>query len=122
MPVISVLSARPVAQGEQAESACFHDLNLDQVCARLVAGREWYNLLPFLRTPLRDVAEVDYRGTVKDYHGELRRWPEMNHVEEQIADRVVRLFPAEFAALDGFCGRHAGFQDENVAAFDRSRG
>jgi DNA mismatch repair protein MutS len=58
-------------------------------------------------------------GAVKDYHGRFTNWPEMNHVEEWIADRVVRLFPAEFAALDGFCARQAGFEDETVAAFDR---
>ena len=58
-------------------------------------------------------------GSVKDYRGELRNWPEMDHVEEWIADRVARLFPAEFAALDAFCARHGGFEDETVTAFDR---
>jgi len=57
-------------------------------------------------------------GSVEDYRGALRNWPEMDHVEEWIADRVARLFPAEFAALDDFCARHGGFQDETVAAFD----
>ena len=59
------------------------------------------------------------RGAVKDYRGRFRNWPEMNHVEEQIADRVARLFPDVFAALDGFCERHAGFLDDTVRAFDR---
>jgi DNA mismatch repair protein MutS len=43
----------------------------------------------------------------------------MDHVEEWIADRVARLFPDEFAALDGFRARHDGFEDEAVTAFDR---
>jgi DNA mismatch repair protein MutS len=59
------------------------------------------------------------RGEVKDYRGKFRNWPELNHVEEQIADRVARLFPGVFAALDGFCERHAGFADDTVRAFDR---
>jgi len=59
------------------------------------------------------------RGAVKDYRGKFTNWPEMNHVEEWIADRVARLFPAEFAALDDFCGRQPGFQDENIVTFDR---
>jgi len=59
------------------------------------------------------------RGAVKDYRGKFTNWPEMNHVEEWIADRVARLFTAEFAALDAFCARHAGFQDENIVSFDR---
>ena len=57
--------------------------------------------------------------SVEDYRGTLRNWPEMDHVEEWIADRVARLFPAEFAALDDFCARHDGFEDETVTTFDR---
>lgn len=261
MPVMSVLTARPVAPGKQPEPSFFRDLNLDQVCAGVTAGREQYDLDPFLRTPLHDAAAVEYRhavfrdlenrgtggavrefaeqmravrarldqahklryryqkeswflaaargycaavsaladalgqakiassglaalrdylvgyvesagfadlaaeagdvakaldaitycvnikgprvtvsryegetdfsadvaatfarfarGAVKDYRAGFRNWPEMNHVEEWIADRVARLFPEQFAALDAFCGRHGGFQDETVAAFDR---
>jgi hypothetical protein len=59
------------------------------------------------------------RGAGKDYRGSLRNWPEMDHVEEWIADRVAKLFPAEFAALDDFCAGHGGFEDETVTAFDR---
>jgi DNA mismatch repair protein MutS len=59
------------------------------------------------------------RGAGKDYRSSLRNWPEMDHVEECIADRVAKLFPAEFAALDDFRARHDGFEDETVSAFDR---
>jgi DNA mismatch repair protein MutS len=59
------------------------------------------------------------RGAVKDYRATFGNWPEMDHVQEWIADRVARLFPAEFAALDAFCARHGRFEDETVAAFDR---
>jgi DNA mismatch repair protein MutS len=59
------------------------------------------------------------RGTAKDYRQSLQHWPEMDQVEEQVADRVARLFPEAFAALDRFCARHAGFLDETVAVFDR---
>jgi hypothetical protein len=58
-------------------------------------------------------------GSVNDYRDALRNWPEMDHVEEWIADRVARLFPAEFAALDDFCARHGEFEDETVTTFDR---
>lgn len=261
MPVISVLHAQPVAAGTRPEPSFFRDLNLDQVCAAITAGRERYDLAPFLRMPLHDAAAVEYRhevlrdlenpgtagavtefaermravrenlalarklryryqreswflsaargycaavgsltaalgraepastgltalrdylarhvtsaaftgladeasgvagvldgvtycvnikgprvtvtryeeeadfsadvvatferfarGAGKDYRGSLRNWPEMDHVEEWIADRVARLFPAEFAALDDFCARHGGFEDETVTAFDR---
>jgi hypothetical protein len=261
MPVISVLSASPVTTGEQPEPSFFRDLNLDQVCARVTAGREQYDLVPFFRTPLGDAAAVDYRhevlrdleqqetaqaivgfaermravrdnlaqarklryryqkeswflaagrgycaavsalavalgqadlasrglttfrdylvgyaaspefaglagqaaevagaldgvtyclnirgprvtvtryegeadfsadvvatfakfarGAVKDYRAAFSNWREMDHVQEWIADRVARLFPAEFAALDEFCARHGRFEDETVTTFDR---
>jgi DNA mismatch repair protein MutS len=261
VPVVSILSASPAAPGGQPEPAFFRDLNLDQVCACVTAGREQYDLVPFFRAPLRDAAAVRYRhevlrdlekqetaggvitfaermravrdslaqarklryryqkeswflaaardycaavsaladalgqaelvsrgftafreylnryaasaafasligesaevaraldgvtycvnirgarvtvtryegeddfsadvvatfakfagGTTKDYRASFRSWPEMDHVQEWIADRVARLFPAEFAALDSFCARHGQFEDETVAAFDR---
>jgi DNA mismatch repair protein MutS len=261
MPVISVLTASPVAAGEPPEPPFFRDLNLDQVCAGVTAGREQYDLAPFFRAPLSDAAAVQYRhevlrdleqqetaravvgfaermrtvrdslaqarklryryqkeswflgatqgycaavsaladalgqaelasrglttlreylagyaaspefaslageaadvaraldgvtycvnirgprvtvtryegeddfsadvvatfakfasGTTKNYRATFRSWPEMDHVQEWIADRVARLFPAEFAALDAFCARHGRFEDETVAAFDR---
>ena len=261
MPVISILGAAPVPAGSPREPSFFRDLNLDQVCGGVAAGREQYDLAPFFRMPLHDEAAVEYRhavfkdlentgtagavtefakrmravrenlaqarklryryqqeswflgaasgycaavgslaaalgqtelastgfialrdylaryvtsaaftrladeasgvadaldgvtyrvnirgprvtvsryegeadfssdvvstferfarGAVKDYRSSLRNWPEMDHVEEWIADRVAKLFPAEFAALDDFCARHDGFEDETVTAFDR---
>jgi DNA mismatch repair protein MutS len=261
MPVVSILSASTAAAGESAEPPFFRDLNLDQVCACVTAGREQYDLAPFFRAPLRDAAAVEYRhevlrdlenketagaviklaermrtvrdslaqarklryryqkeswflgaargycaavgaladalgqaelasrgftalreylagytasaafaslaseaaevdgalggvtycvnirgprvtvtryegeddfsadvvatfakftsGTTKNYRATFRSWPEMDHVQEWIADRVARLFPAEFGALDAFCARHGRFEDETVGAFDR---
>jgi DNA mismatch repair protein MutS len=261
LPVVSILSGSPVAAGEPPEPPFFRDLNLDQVCAGVTAGREQYDLAPFFRAPLRDTATVRYRhevlrdlekqqtaravaafaermravrdslaqarklryryqkeswflgaargycaavsaladdlgqaelvsrgltafrdylsgyaasaafaslagdaadvaraldgvtycvnirgprvtvtryegeddfsadvvatfakfarGATKYYRAAFRSWPEMDHVQEWIADRVARLFPAEFAALDSFCTRHDRFEDETVAVFDR---
>lgn len=58
-------------------------------------------------------------GSVNDYRATFRTWPEMDHVEEWIADRVARLFPAQFAALDAFSAGHDEFLDETLTAFDR---
>jgi len=261
MPVTSILAARPAPAGNPREPSFFGDLNLDQVCAGVTAGRDEYDLTPFFRTPLHDQAAVEFRhavlgdlenqdtgaavtrfaqrmravrdslaqagklryryqkeswfldaargycaavsglvgalgraeiasaglsafreyltgyatspafaalaaeaeevagaldnvrycvnikgprvtvsryeeeadfsadvvatfarfarGAVKDYRGTFTNWPEMDHVEEWIADRVARLFPAEFAALDDFRARHDEFADETVTTFDR---
>jgi DNA mismatch repair ATPase MutS len=42
----------------------------------------------------------------------------MNHVAEQILERVALLFPEEFAELDEYCRRHADFADQGVSRAD----
>jgi DNA mismatch repair protein MutS len=59
------------------------------------------------------------QGAAKDYRIRYRTWPGMNHVAAQIVELVAQLFPDEFAALDEYCRRHAGFVDEGVRSADR---
>jgi DNA mismatch repair protein MutS len=54
------------------------------------------------------------QGAVRDYRIPYRTWPGMNHVAAQILELVAKLFPEEFAALDDYCHRHAGFRDEGI--------
>jgi DNA mismatch repair protein MutS len=46
------------------EPPFFADLNLDQLIAAILGGRDEYELKPFFHTPLRDVRAVEYRHEV----------------------------------------------------------
>jgi DNA mismatch repair protein MutS len=59
------------------------------------------------------------QGAAKDYRVAYRTWPGMNHVAAQVVELVALLFPEEFAALDEYCDRHAGFVDEGIRRADR---
>ena len=76
-------------------------------------------------------AEVDYsaaveatfekfrRGAVNDYRVPFQASGSMNHVEAQIVERVARLNPGPFGALETFCTEHAEFVDRKIGEFDR---
>lgn len=65
MPFHSILFAGPCGDAAVREaSACFADLNLDQLFAVIAAGREAYDLEPYFSTPLRDAEGVVYRQEV----------------------------------------------------------
>ena len=55
-------------------------------------------------------------GAVKDYRVEFKR-AGMNHVEAQVLERVARLNPDTFRALEEFCAEHAGYPDEAIITF-----
>lgn len=59
------------------------------------------------------------QGGVKNYKVDLRLTSGMNHVEAQILDCVVKLFPETFKELDQFCVKYDGFLDEKICGFDR---
>jgi DNA mismatch repair protein MutS len=59
------------------------------------------------------------QGTSKKYQFRVSNWPEINHVEAAILDRVARLYPAVFSRLEEFPDRHGGFLDSVIAVFDR---
>lgn len=58
-------------------------------------------------------------GAAKDYRIRFSNWPEMNHVEEQILERVARLYPTEFGSLQTFHDAHPDFLDPTITRFDR---
>lgn len=59
------------------------------------------------------------RRAVKDHFTEPPDHADMNYVEADILDRVARLHPEIFSALDRFCDQHRDYLDETVSVFDR---
>jgi hypothetical protein len=59
------------------------------------------------------------QGAVKSYLVDLSGYPEMDHVEAQIASLVARLYPDEFGTLDGYCARYRDHLDPVIGRFDR---
>ncbi len=59
------------------------------------------------------------QGDVKDYRTPTYSRTSMNHVEAQILDCVVKLYPEVFAQLDAFQSRHAEFLDAVVMRMAR---
>jgi DNA mismatch repair protein MutS len=59
------------------------------------------------------------QGGSKEYQFRISSWPEMNHVEAAIMDRVARLYPETFSRLEQYPERHRGYLDYVLAALDR---
>jgi DNA mismatch repair protein MutS len=82
-------------------------------------------------TVLAHHGEPDYTAAVEDVFAKFRRGEtqrvapaslasgRLNHVETQVLDRVTRLHPAVFAALDAFRTAHAHYLDPTIARFER---
>jgi DNA mismatch repair protein MutS len=59
------------------------------------------------------------RRAGKEYLVRFNEWPDMNHVEAEILDKVALLYPDEFGAVDAYCNKHKDYLDAVVATFDR---
>ena len=59
------------------------------------------------------------QGAVDDHLADLPDAGGLNHVEAAVLDRVARLFPEVFAALDAYAQHHDDFVDDTVTTFDR---
>jgi DNA mismatch repair protein MutS len=59
------------------------------------------------------------QGAAADHLFKFPDFPQMDHIEAGILDRVARLFPETFARLESFVLENATFLDPMVARFDR---
>ena len=68
---------------------------------------------------VEDIFENFRRDATRRYRLEIRKWDGMNHIENQIQNRVALLCPDVFGALESFCAARAEYLNETVARFDR---
>lgn len=70
-----------------------------------------------------DIVEKTFKkfkeGDVKDYRMKFSEYTEMNHVEANILDFVVQLYPEIFTNLDNYCIKNINYIDEKISVFDR---
>jgi hypothetical protein len=85
--------------------------------ARVTVSR--YEGEPDYGAEVEEVFARFQQGSVQSYLVKLSEYAEMDHVEAQIASLVARLYPDEFATLDGFCARHRDHLDPVIGRFDR---
>jgi DNA mismatch repair protein MutS len=89
---VSILFEDDTVVGDVAEPPFFRDLNLDQVVATVVSGRDEYGLAPFFHAPLRSVASVEYRHDV------------CRDLEQDAVRAAVRVFAGEMQRTRRFLG------------------
>lgn len=77
-----------------------------------------YDDQPDYSAQLAELFDRFRQDTVKDYHVRIPDYPDMNHVEEHILDRVAAQHRDAFARLAAHCAEHASFFDATLDRFE----
>lgn len=78
-----------------------------------------YDDEPDLEMAVLDTFERFRQGAVEDYRVSFRDSTDLDHVQAQILDRVVLLFPEPFRHLVELAANTANFEDEQLVRFTR---
>jgi hypothetical protein len=58
-------------------------------------------------------------GAAKDYRAKFNEFPQMNHVEAAVIERVARLYSEIFTNLQSYCENYSTYLDRTIGEFDR---
>lgn len=72
-----------------------------------------------LAPPVQETFARFAQGKLHGYSWRFKDQAGLNHVEEQVLDRVARLFPESFGRLQAFCERYAEVFDDGLMRFDQ---
>lgn len=137
MADLSVLFETPADHQAEAPSStreAFRDLNIDQIVAAAIAGKDEYDLGAFFSTPLRRIGAIAYRQEVmRDLedpalYTRLTRFAErMRQMRSQIGTANKLYFPAQkevwrLDAMATYCAAISGLSADLAASDLRSRG
>ena len=98
------------------------DLSAVRYCLLIDSGRvtvRAYEAESDYSVAVEETFERFREGAVKDYRTQDVYECGMNHIQAQVVERVARLHPDTFLALETFWAAHANYLDESVARFDR---
>lgn len=107
--------AAEVAQVERALAAVRYCLEVGGSRIRVTR----YEEQPDYSVEVQETFARFRQGAVNDYRVRFPARGGMDHVEAGVVERVARLHPDAFAALERFCVGHADFANATVVRFDR---
>jgi len=84
---------------------------------RITVGR--FGSEPDYSAEVLQTFEKFRQEAAREYRFDFPSWPEMNHVEAAILDRVASQYPGIFSSLDRYCHLHRDYLDGAIGGFDR---
>jgi DNA mismatch repair protein MutS len=98
------------------------DLSGIRYCLHIEGGRitvSRYESEPDYSAEVLRTFEKFRQGSAKEYRFDFSSWPDMNHVEAAILERVAWLYPPIFLSLEQYGEQHRNYLDQTIVTFDR---